>query len=82
MNGQAAILAWLRANPLTGRLLVRLAVVLPLGIATGLALAWLCDVLDVSQNFAALGAAVVAFGAGMRLAGRIADRLGIPVPEA
>jgi hypothetical protein len=75
------MLAWLRANPLGGRLAVKLAVVLPLGLAVGFLLAWLCDVLGVSQNFAALGAALVALGAGLRLAGRVADFLEIPQPD-
>ena len=74
------ILAWLRANPLGGRLVVKVAVVLPLGIACGLLLAWLCDLFALSQNIAAAGAAVVALVAGLKLAGRIADRLGIPEP--
>lgn len=76
------MLAWLRANPLGGRLLVKLAVVLPIGLACGAVLAWVCDHVGVSQNFAALGAAVVALAAGLRLAGRVADRLGIAEPEA
>ncbi len=75
------MLTWLRGNPLTARLLIKLAVVLPLGLATGLLLAWVCDVLELSQNVAALGAALTALAAGMRLANRLADRLGIPGPD-
>ncbi len=75
------MLTWLRGNPLTARLLIKLAVVLPLGLATGLLLAWACDALAVTQNLAALGAALTALAAGTRLANRLAVRLGIPEPD-
>lgn len=73
---------WLRANPIAGRMAVKLAVMLPLGLGAGLLLSWLCDLAGVSQNFAAGGAALVALAAGTGLAGRVAVRLGIPEPEA
>jgi hypothetical protein len=76
------MLAWLRANPVVGRLAVKLAVALPLGLAAGLLLLWVCDMFAWSPNLAALGAAVVAVAAATRLAGRLADALGIPEPEA
>jgi hypothetical protein len=76
------MLAWLRANPLSGRLAVKLAVALPLGLAAGLVLLCFCDLFGLSPNLAALAAAVVALWAGTRLAGRLADALGIPEPEA
>ena len=75
------MLAWLRANPSGGRLAVKLAVALPLGLATGLLLRWVCDALALSQNIAALGAALVALGAAVGLAGRVAALLGIPEAE-
>ena len=74
------ILAWLRANPLGGRLVVKVAVVLPLGLASGLLLTWLCDLFALSQNIAAGAAAAIALIAGLKLANRIAGRLGIPEP--
>lgn len=81
-SGRRPMLIWLRANPLAGRLLVKLAVALPLGLGCGVLLAWLCDVLGLSQNLAAVGAAVVAVAAATRLAARVADHLGIPEPES
>jgi len=74
------MLAWLRANPLGGRLAVKLALALPLGLVAGLLLVGLCDVFGVSRNLAALGAAVVAVWASTRLAGRVAAVLDIPEP--
>ena len=75
------MLTWLRANPTGGRLAVKLGLALPLGLATGLLLAWLCDAFGVTQNLAAVGAALVAVLAGTRLAARVAGLLGIPEPE-
>jgi hypothetical protein len=74
------MLAWLRANPLAGRLVVKVAVALPLGLAVGLVLLWLCDLVALSPNLAAMAAAVVAVWAASRLSGRLADTLGIPEP--
>ena len=74
------MLAWLRANPLAGRLVVKLAIALPLGLAVGLVLLWLCDIFALSPNLAAVAAAVVAVWAGTRLSGRLAGVLGIPEP--
>ncbi len=76
------MLAWLRANPVVGRLAVKLAVALPLGLAAGLLLEGLCASFGWSPNLAAAGAAVVAVVAATRLAGRVATVLGIPEPEA
>ena len=73
---------WLRENPIIGRMAVKLAVVLPLGLAAGVPLSRVCELLGVSQNFAAGGAALAALAAGTGLAGRIAAQLGIPEPEA
>ncbi|CAH2601697.1 conserved protein of unknown function [Rhodovastum atsumiense] len=70
--------AWLRANPLAGRLVLRLGTALPLGLATGLLLSAACEAAGISQNFAAVGAAVAALLAGTRLADALAARLGIP----
>lgn len=81
-SGRRPMLTWLRANPLAGRLLVKLALALPLGLGCGALLAWLCDLLGRSQNLAALGAAVVALVAATRLAGPVAGHLGIPEPES
>lgn len=80
MTMAALLIDWLRANPLAGRLLVKLAVVLPLGLIAGVALSELVDWLGWPQNVAAVGAALVALGAGLRLANRAAERLGIPEP--
>ena len=80
-TGQALILAWLRANPLAGRLLIKLGLALPIGAGVGLLLAWLCDALGVSQNVAAVGAALAALAASARLSPAVAERLGIPEPR-
>ncbi len=75
------ILAWLRNNPLGGRLLLKLAVALPLGLLVGLLLIWGCEALGVSQNLAALGAALATLGGSARISPLLAERLGIPEPE-
>jgi hypothetical protein len=74
------MIAWLRANPVGGRLVVKIGLGVPLAFAAGVALTVVCDALGVSRQFAALGGAAVAVLAGTRLAGRVADRLGIPEP--
>jgi hypothetical protein len=80
MTVPTAIIDWLRTNPLPGRLFVKLAVVLPLGLLAGVLLSELADWLGWPQNVAAIGAAMVALGAGLRLANRVADQLRIPEP--
>jgi hypothetical protein len=80
-TGRALILRWLRANPLAGRLVVKLAVALPMGLAAGLVLAWVCDALGLTRNIAAVGAALAALAGSARVSPRLAQRLGIPEIE-
>lgn len=72
------LLAWLRANPLAGRQILKLAVALPLGGAVGLGLLGACTLFDITPNVAAVGAALATFWGSQRLAPALGRRLGLP----
>lgn len=76
------MLRWLRSNPVSARLAIRLAAGLTAGGAVGLLAGPVCDLLELSRTIAALAAATTAIACGTVLADRIADRLGIAKPEA
>ena len=75
------MLTWLRGNPLTARLLIKLALVLPLGLATGLLLAWVCDAVRGDAEHGGAGGGADRAGGGYAAGKRVAVRLGIPEPD-
>lgn len=69
---------WLRANPLAGRMLLKIAIALPLGGGAGLVLIGLGSVFGFDRNIAAVGAALATFWGSQRLAPSLARRLDMP----
>lgn len=77
MNG---LLAWMRANPMVARQILKPVVALPLGIVAGGVLLVACSAFDLTPNVAAVGAAVATLYGSIKLTPVVAKRLGIPEP--